>query len=368
MDRVSAANYTTVGGKRQFQDINPGGGVLNGTELAALWHNGTQESICLAQEASGQASTDSDNTLLTKTILGFGAGFVTTVTSSQTLTWQQAAGLVLVNAASGNININLPAANSMGAYPIRTRFYRIDGNTANVIAVAPASGNALGYGGTPPANFEIAVGEMIEVCSDGDNTWICVDDSMKGQRRTILTVGTGTFTVPFNTLSMVYQLWGGGGGGGGSVSGDAGGGGGGGGYCETQAWVMPGEQLAYSVGAGGAGGASGQPGTAGGTTTIGSLSATGGSGGLSTAGSYAGAAGGIGSGGTLNLSGGEGNGGGASPAMPRGGAAQRGGDGGAASNGVPTAGIFPGGGGGGYGVGASTSGAAGANGLIVLMW
>lgn len=365
MDRVSAANYITVGGKRQFQDINPGAGVLNGTELAAEWHNGAQESICLAQEASGQVSTDADNMLLTKSILAFGAGSVTNVTASGALTALEA-GTVLLNAAGGNVAITLPAANGLGGYPIRFRLVRTD-TSGNTVNVTPAAGNVLGYGGTPPANFSVAVGEMIEIASDGNNTWVCVDDSMKGQRRYVITAGSGTWVVPFTASSVVLRAFGGGGGGGGSASGNAGGGGGGGGFCEVQEAVQPGQVFSYAIGAAGTGGTTGNPGTAGTATTIGPLTAGGGNPGTSTAGSYGGGSGGVATGGVLNLDGGEGNGGGA-PGIPRGGACPRGGDGGAASNGLPTAGMYPGGGGGGYGTGGASTGAPGAAGMVEIIY
>lgn len=67
MDRISAANYATVGGKRVFQDLNLAAN-QPGTELPAVWHTGAQESIILPVEAAGLVPTDADNTQLLQAI------------------------------------------------------------------------------------------------------------------------------------------------------------------------------------------------------------------------------------------------------------------------------------------------------------
>lgn len=67
MDRVSAPNYVTVGGKRLFVDRNLGTNTP-GTGLNATWHIGVQESIILTVEAAGLTPTDADNTQLHQAI------------------------------------------------------------------------------------------------------------------------------------------------------------------------------------------------------------------------------------------------------------------------------------------------------------
>jgi hypothetical protein len=75
-------------------------------------------------------------------------------------------------------------------------------------------------------------------------------------------ISSGTWTIPANVFSVVFDVWGGGGAGGGSTTnGTAGGGGGGGGYCQKTAAVTPGTIYSITVGdliAGGTG--SGLPG------------------------------------------------------------------------------------------------------------
>jgi hypothetical protein len=59
MDRVSAPNYFTIGGKRYFRDKNPGAGVPFGTSFAAQFMDGVQESIIGTIEAAGLVPADS---------------------------------------------------------------------------------------------------------------------------------------------------------------------------------------------------------------------------------------------------------------------------------------------------------------------
>lgn len=70
--------------------------------------------------------------------------------------------------------------------------------------------------------------------------------------RTILTSGSGNFTVPANVFGIDVEVIGGGAGGGpNNGAGGTGGGGGGGGYCRKMYAVTPAQLIPYSVGAGG---------------------------------------------------------------------------------------------------------------------
>lgn len=111
------------------------------------------------------------------------------------------------------------------------------------------------------------------------------------------TAGSGTWTKPSDTVSVLIRAQGGGGGGGKSSPGlgvNYGGGGGGGGYAEKYIATAA-SSYAYQVGAGGAGGTSGAGGN-GTDTTIAGITAGGGNGGASyttgTGGTGAGASGG----------------------------------------------------------------------------
>ena len=66
MDRFSGTGFVTVGGHRQFIDLNIATGA--GSYPNALWFNGSQESIIGIVEAAGLTPTDADNTQLLQAI------------------------------------------------------------------------------------------------------------------------------------------------------------------------------------------------------------------------------------------------------------------------------------------------------------
>ena len=182
--------------------------------------------------------------------------------------------------------------------------------------------------------------------------------------------GSGTWTKPSDTVSVLIRTIAGGGGGGGGSSGVfAGGGGSSGGYAEIYIATAA-SSYAYTVGAGGSGGAVNGSGGSGGATTIAGIANGGGNPGGTGAAGYGGNAG-VGTtptGGDLNVRGGSGNGG------TEGDAAQANGTGGVGGSGIwggggrgagfnsPTggAGVFGGGGGGGAGGNGGAGGAGGA--------
>ncbi|MGH8024338.1 MAG: hypothetical protein ACRED1_12190 [Limisphaerales bacterium] len=189
--------------------------------------------------------------------------------------------------------------------------------------------------------------------------------------------GTYSFTVPTNVSSVIVEMWGAGGGGGvGSAAYECGGAGGGaGGYTKTAVSVTPGASCAAVVGFGGSAGVSGAGGT-GGISYFESpqdaflADVTGGAGGAggSSTGFAVGGTGGIGSA-TSSIKGGAGKFG-TSSGGGDGGSTGAGGQGGLGNigNGTAAAGIFPGGGGGGGFYTGPVSGAAGANGEIIVYY
>ena len=186
---------------------------------------------------------------------------------------------------------------------------------------------------------------------------------------------SGSFVVPAGISRVEVEVWGAGAGSFASTSSVASGGGSGGGYARKRVTgLAPGQTIPVTIGLGGAGGTTaGAPAGAGGSSSFGTYaSATGGA--LNATASISnpqnGATpGGIGIGGDLNLMGSSGQSAFMS-AAGIGGAAPMGGM--QSSGSVGVAGVFPGGGAGGAGTGANGttpySGAAGANGLVVVRW
>ena len=172
------------------------------------------------------------------------------------------------------------------------------------------------------------------------------------------TSGSGSYSAPSGTTSIIIELWGGGGGGaaGGGANGQGNGGGGGGGYV-SKTTSSPSGSYSYSVGAAGAGGAKGASGDAGNNTIFNTtIIATGGSGGnYVSGGGGTGGIGGSGSGGDITYTGGTGGTGSTSYGGGGGGGAgstQNGGSGSASTAGIGGS-AYGGDGGAGY---ASTNG------------
>jgi hypothetical protein len=186
---------------------------------------------------------------------------------------------------------------------------------------------------------------------------------------------SGTFVVPSGVSQIEVELWGGGSGSYASVAGLPSGGGSGGGYARKRiTGLLPGQQIAVSVGSGGAGGTvAGAPAEPGGTSSFATYaSATGGSlNYLATVSSPQNGAtpAGVGVGGDANFNGSVGQAGiltqgGMGGAAPMGGAQNSG------TTGNP--GLFPGGGASGAGTGPTGTypynGAAGAGGFVIVRW
>lgn len=305
----------------------------------------------------------SDGNSVWRIIVGAeGAGGATVLTSSATLLGGDA-GLVSVDATAGNITITLPAASALSARALPLCFVRTDA-TANTVTIQRAGANLIEGQATIP----LAVGERLELLSDGASAWRVRSRSGPIQRMQAFTAN-GSFTVPQGVYRIKVRLWGGGGGGGAATAAaGSGSGGGGGGFAEGVFDVTPNQVLTATVGAAGAAGVGGNGG-AGGSTSLGSLlSATGGGGGLASAGAQpTSGPGGAGTGGAYQIGGQPGQPGVQLGGTPFGGAGGNpfGSTGAPASPGLGGGGTRAGGGSGGAN---NNAGGAGGAGLIIVEW
>jgi hypothetical protein len=356
MDRTSALNNIDIGGgKRGYRDRNLGAG-LAGTQLIAADRNAVQEEILAVIEGLGIVASAAVLTQLLLALKRAGAANAHSITASRALVVDDA-GIVLVNATTGNITLTLPLAAAMNGVPIRYQIVRLD-STANTVSVALAGSDVrISANGVTGAWSVPARGQLTLMC-DAVASW--VEFGVQRLVNSQLFTTSGSFTVPAGIYQIAPEVWGGGSGG---VGGD-GAAGAAGGYSWGVFSVTPGAVYAVTIGAGGVGrtGASGLASGAGGTTSVGALiSATGGS---SVAGSPSSgpSGGGIGVGGQLNI---QGQPGGdllsSSVIVATGGSSPRGGMGGSGAS-APTE---PGGGGGAF---SSDSGATGAKGWALITW
>ena len=356
MDRTSALNNIDIGGgRRGYRDRNLVGG-LAGTQLAAADRNAIQEEVLAVIEGLGIAASAGSLAQLFMAIKRLGTANGHSITTSRALVVDDA-GLILVDATSGNIALTLPLAAAMNGVPIRYRIIRSD-STANTLTVTRTGTDVRVSANGATGAWSIAARGQLILESDGGLGWI--ETGVQRLVNSQLFTASGTFTVPQAVYQIACEVWGGGSGG---VGGD-GAAGSAGGYGWGTYNVTPGGTYAVTIGAGGAGrtGASGLASVAGGTTSVGALiSATGGA---SVAGSPSSGptAGGIGSGGQLNLQGQSGADLSAGTDInAHGGSSPRGGMGGAVN--LPA--TEPGGGGGAF---SNDGGGNGAKGYALITW
>ena len=96
----------------------------------------------------------------------FGAN-VTTVSSSQVLTVYNA-GLILINAAAGNITITMPAVAGANGVPLPFNFVRLD-SSANSVTINAAGSDT--FWPTGSASLQIAVSGSLPLAGDGASSW-----------------------------------------------------------------------------------------------------------------------------------------------------------------------------------------------------
>ncbi|HUB47660.1 MAG TPA: hypothetical protein VMB73_22000 [Acetobacteraceae bacterium] len=382
MYRIDNATAATVLPTPASVGPNPNGffqvgvpGITPSTVVDGDWANAVQEKIVAVLAAAGIIPSKTVRTQLVQAVKRLSGGNVTTIGSSGTTLTADNAGIVLVNASSGNISMTLPASASANGAPIAFHFARTD-TSANTVSIAlNAADTLLLGGGTGP--IPLALNGVLSLFGDGISHWL--QDRTPGGVQVF--TGSGTFIVPAPVFEV--EVWAGGSGSWASVSGVAGGGGSGGGYARKRiAGVAIGTAITVTVGAGGSAGVSGTTApTAGGPSSFGSYcTATGGV--VNPLGTVSvpslGNLAGVGSGGDINLYGGDG---GIGQANQGGLVFNNGGFGGEGplsggvvnnAGGVGTPGRAPGGGASGAGSGSSgttpSAGAAGAAGLVVVRW
>lgn len=294
MDRFSGVNYHTVGGKRLFQDENLGT-ATEGSFPDARWFNGTQESICLPIEATGQVLDTANDLQLFEAMGIIGGGRISPVSASGPLLLANG-GIVLVNAAGGSVVLTLPFANVASGFAVRYEIIRTD-TSGNNVTVVPSGGDVWGFGAA--GSMPVFNGSPLTIVSDGTSKWHKRSSAPEG----FWVYSAGATFAGRLDLSLYFgEVWGAGGGGGGSTT-VGGTGGSGGGYAAGLFTMTPASTAALTIGAGGTAGiAAGADGGNGGTSSLGSfMSATGGGGGITNG--FGGGGPGTGSGGTLNLTG-----------------------------------------------------------------
>lgn len=129
-------------GKDGFKDGDLAVGI-KATEFSAEFANGVQEELMSVVESGGLAPA-ADSSQVQQAIRRLAGANVTVVTAALspfTLTADHA-GLVLVNAAAGDVVLDLPLANAVAGVPVPFEFARRD-NTGNAVTINAAGTNLI---------------------------------------------------------------------------------------------------------------------------------------------------------------------------------------------------------------------------------
>lgn len=389
MDRIATATKAIdlFGvGKHGWKNRNIGLGV-EPTEFNAEWCNGVQEELLAIIEAAGLVPAAATRNQMRQAVKRLFAGNVTTINfaASPFALTADHAGLVLVDAAAGNVVINFPAANIFAALCYRIK--RID-STANTVTLGRAGADT--FDGVASSVSLVGQDAVVNFVGDGVDKWRTVS-TPRGLARF---ASNGNFTVPPGVTTIYVSgcaAGGGGGGGGGAAGANVGSSGSGGGAGQSlirQAYtVTPALVLTVAIGGAGSGGGingaggSGSNGTAGGTTSVSGIGVTLAGGGAGLAGINSPSPAAAPGGGTGYPNGSAGSdtaanatgiaGAGASGPFGGGGGSGRAGAGGGTPGSAASGyGAGGGGGGGSYtpGSGNGAVGAAGTSGIIIFEW
>ena len=361
------APQAAVGTPGYINNQTPGAGVTP-TVIDPDVNNAIIAELANVLAAVGIALSPGTFTQIAQAMKRLGASNVTSESANATLTADNA-GLVLVNAAGGNVALTLPAANGMNGLPMRFAFVRTD-NSTNTVTITAAGTDTIQPAGTASITLSGA-NDAAELAANGTNGWVMPAAATRSQLLYYDTAGSYTPAVPPGFTRARVKCWGGGAGGGGSGATYGGAGGCGGNLSEDILTGIGGATLDVTVGAGGTGGASGGGnGTAGGASSVAIAGVTkvlanggnGGEGGTAGGASPAGGTPGAAGTGTVQMTAGHaaGNGGASGSSAPAGGSG-----GGGPNAGASTAGS-PGGGGAGSAGGSAGAGANGAPGAVIV--
>lgn len=228
--------------------------------------------------------TDADRDVLAGQIgraIRASLGLVTTLSATAAVTVKQS-GIVLINAAGGNVVVTLPAANAAGAYAVAYDLVRTD-TSGNTVTIARGAGDTVNGAA---ANPTIPVGGSAHCFSNASTNWLFQAIAGFYDSRALTAAGTTSQTVPTWARVMRAQVWAAGGGGGGCSAAGGARGGGGGEYREGMFGVTPNAAISCTVGAAGGNGSSAPAsGGTGGSSSVGALiTAVGGQGGSASGG------------------------------------------------------------------------------------
>lgn len=223
MDFIQTANKQVDKfgvGKHGFSAGNPSGGVL-ATLLSNAWCDSVQQEIINTIEAGGIVPSGADLAQMRKAISRRYGGAIRSVAAGITNLTVDDSGVVIVDAAAGNVTINLWLANVLATS--RVLFRRVD-NTSNTVTINRAGADTFDEAGATSFTL-LSRGDVREVVADGGATWRSVNGPNSALRANIgyqrlpsgliiqwgsgtsVTGNNDTVTLPIAFPNLFHQAW-----------------------------------------------------------------------------------------------------------------------------------------------------------------
>ena len=149
------------------------------------WFNGVQEELIGLILRGGLTASDADLAQVRKSLDRLFGGGLASLSANTTLTVDDA-GLVLVNASASARTITLPAANALGARPIRFQIEKTD-SSANAVTVQRAGTDTIEGGTSVVLSGQWA---SVTLVSDGVGGWL----ALRGRFATAAETDAGTLS------------------------------------------------------------------------------------------------------------------------------------------------------------------------------
>jgi hypothetical protein len=186
--------YTLVAGAiNKFQAANPAAGIPNGTQITADWLNDVQGENLNTMSAAGISPAYNTPTQVLQALKRIFGGNRTLISAAgTTVLTADNAGLVVVNAAGGNMVLNLPLNSSAGGAPLEFVFIRIDTSSNTVTVVDAGSDTDAPGGGT---SLPVIAGTPLWLHGDGASVY-----------NIVLASNSSTYLKAANNLSDVASL------------------------------------------------------------------------------------------------------------------------------------------------------------------
>lgn len=177
-----------------FTGGDPGGGVP-ATIPGYEWFNSVQEELAGIVLRAGLALDGADQAQVRKALDRLHGGGLRGVTANTTLTADDA-GVVLVNAAGGNVTVTLPAAAAANGRPLRLVLARTD-TSANTVTIQRAGSDTI----EGLTSLLLAQRRRLTLVSDGVSGWIILAGDVATSLPTGMLVESTTGTVLPGTVA-----------------------------------------------------------------------------------------------------------------------------------------------------------------------